>query len=290
MALPVISIVLPTFNGSRYLEESVESCLNQSFTDWELIIVDDASDDSTPQIIDKYVAKDCRIRSVRHASNRKLPAALNTGFNLARGTFFTWTSDDNCYKPDALEVMITALSKDVTAAGVYAAYELIDEQGEWLASEPTVDQKYLVLGNFVGPCFLYTRQIAEKIGCYDEELFLVEDYDYWLRVSHSNRMVPLKDSLYLYRAHCRSLTALKQHEISKLHADLLMRNLPGIEWLSPKQMLAGWLTVASILVQEREWKMAINTFVKAFNISPVLSFYYLIKIKVSDRSVLASLV
>ncbi|MDU0457377.1 MAG: glycosyltransferase family 2 protein [Geobacteraceae bacterium] len=290
MALPVISIVLPTFNGSRYLEESVESCLNQSFTNWELIIVDDASNDSTPQIIDKYIAKDCRIRSVRHVSNRKLPAALNTGFNLARGTYFTWTSDDNCYKPNALEVMITALSKDVTAAGVYAAYELIDEHGKWLASESAVDQKHLVLGNFVGPCFLYSRSIAEKIGCYDEELFLVEDYDYWLRVSRSNRMIPLKDSLYIYRTHSRSLTALKQREISKLHAVLLIRNLPCIKWLSPKQMLAGWLSVASILVQESEWKLAITTFVKAFKISPVLSFYYLIKIKLSDRSVLSELV
>src|SRR5690606_22425727 len=106
---PFVSIVLPTYNGARYLAQSIESCINQTYTQWELIIVDDASTDDTPAIISHYVQLDSRIRTVRHSTNRKLPAALNTGFDMARGEYFTWTSDDNYYRPEALGVMVAFL-------------------------------------------------------------------------------------------------------------------------------------------------------------------------------------
>lgn len=69
----LVSIVLPTHNGSRYLDESIRSCLDQTYANWELIIVDDHSADLTPEIIARYESLDSRIRSVRHATNRKLP-------------------------------------------------------------------------------------------------------------------------------------------------------------------------------------------------------------------------
>ena len=106
---PLVSIVLPTYNGYRFLEKSICSILNQSHSNWELIIVDDASTDESPEIIDKYVLADKRIRSIRHETNRKIPAALNTGFTQAEGVYLTWTSDDNCYKPDALVNMVDYL-------------------------------------------------------------------------------------------------------------------------------------------------------------------------------------
>ena len=69
---PVVSIVLPTYNGSRYLEEAVQSIVEQTLTDWELIIVDDCSTDETPQIVAQFVRQDPRIRGIRHAANRRL--------------------------------------------------------------------------------------------------------------------------------------------------------------------------------------------------------------------------
>ena len=93
---PLISIVLPSYNGARYVCESIDSCLRQSYHNWELIIVDDASTDDTPSIIAEYVARDHRIRSIRNAVNRRLPGSLNIGFADASVQFLTWTSDDNC--------------------------------------------------------------------------------------------------------------------------------------------------------------------------------------------------
>src|SRR6266508_190816 len=114
-----VSIVLPTYNGSRYLEESIDSCLKQTFEDIELIIVDDCSTDDTPQIVARY--RDPRLRVIRHETNRKLPAALNTGFAASKGTYLTWTSDDNRYAPNAIEVMMQALETSPEIGLVYAS-------------------------------------------------------------------------------------------------------------------------------------------------------------------------
>src|SRR6476660_8627759 len=110
---PNISVILPTHNGTRYLREAIESCLCQTHESWELIIVDDASTDDTPRIIADYAAGDGRIRTIRNARNLRLPASLNVGFSHARGKFLTWTSDDNCYRRQALGEMLAFLEENL---------------------------------------------------------------------------------------------------------------------------------------------------------------------------------
>src|SRR6266581_3781895 len=84
MLQPAISIVLPTYNGSKYIRTSIESCLNQTFTDFELIIVNDCSIDNTASIIEEYAAKDGRIIIIHNAFNKKLPLSLNTVYDIAK--------------------------------------------------------------------------------------------------------------------------------------------------------------------------------------------------------------
>ena len=83
--MPQISIVLPTFNGEAYLAESIESILSQSFEDFELIIVNDCSTDRTAEIIEQYVKKDSRVKSIYNDVNQRLPKSLNIGFENASG-------------------------------------------------------------------------------------------------------------------------------------------------------------------------------------------------------------
>ena len=104
-----VSIVLPVYNGEQFLSLSIESVLSQTYQNWELIIVNDCSTDNSPAIMEKYVEKDPRIRIIHNAENQKLPESLNIGFRAARGDYFTWTSDDNMYKPDAIETMVSVL-------------------------------------------------------------------------------------------------------------------------------------------------------------------------------------
>ena len=107
--MPKVSIVLPTYNGEKYIKESIESILSQTLTDWELIIVNDCSKDTTASIISEYASEDDRIKIITNEQNQKLPESLNIGFRQACGEYLTWTSDDNMYKPQALKTMRNVL-------------------------------------------------------------------------------------------------------------------------------------------------------------------------------------
>ena len=101
-----MTIVLPTYNGDRYLGESIASCLGQTYSSLELLVVDDGSTSDIRGIVE--AAKDDRIRYIRHPENRGLSMALNTGFAASRGEYLTWTSDDNRYHPEAIARMVTS--------------------------------------------------------------------------------------------------------------------------------------------------------------------------------------
>ena len=106
---PKISVVLPTYNGEKWLPQSIESVLNQTYSNLELIIVDDNSKKKTADIIDEYKACDDRVKVITHNVNKKLPVSLNDGFSIAEGEYFTWTSDDNWYETTALEELLNYL-------------------------------------------------------------------------------------------------------------------------------------------------------------------------------------
>lgn len=123
------SIILPSYNGSRFLAQSINSVLDQSIDDWELILVDDCSTDNTWEIMQEYQKRfPNKVQCLHHETNRKLPAALNTGFAASKGKYLTWTSDDNTYNPDAIEQMMRFLDENSKIDLVYCDYLKINEQ------------------------------------------------------------------------------------------------------------------------------------------------------------------
>lgn len=223
-----VSIVLPVYNVSRYLRQSIESCLSQTYTNIELIIVDDASTDDTSKIIKSF--KDKRIICLRHNKNKGLPSALNTGFEKATGEYLTWTSDDNFYASEAIERMLRFL-REQNCLFVYADFSKFTENDPSKLTPinlPEIGE--LVNRNVVGACFLYSRKVRDIIGDFDVETFLAEDYDYWIRVSKKFKMCHLKERLYFFREHSNSLTSKRLREIRI--ADVLVKvknNLLDIE-------------------------------------------------------------
>jgi glycosyltransferase involved in cell wall biosynthesis len=202
--VPLVSIVLPTHNGAKYIKQAVESCLGQTYRNVELIIVDDASTDETHEIVSAFA--DPRITNIRNERNLKLPASLNVGFARARGEFLTWTSDDNYYASDAIGRMVAFLTAN-KADFVCCDYYRIDES---TPSAPVVVARVnpqALDNNGVGPCFLYSRMVYAAIGAYDPDTLLLEDYDYWLRVRRRFQMHRLPETLYYYRLHEKSLTS-----------------------------------------------------------------------------------
>jgi glycosyltransferase involved in cell wall biosynthesis len=216
-----VSIVLPTFNGEKYLRQSLESCLKQTYRNIEVIIVDDGSTDTTPQII--HSCEDNRIISIRHDRNRGLPHSLNCGFAAATGNYLTWTSDDNYFAEPALEKMVSFLKAN-NCCFVYCDYYMFDDGNpDALKIMQLPDICTLNKQNNIGPCFLYSRRVKESTGDYDPDTRLAEDYDYWLRVAKKFTMCHLPVPLYFYRLHATSLTSVFSREYEIKVVDILVR-------------------------------------------------------------------
>lgn len=241
---PLISIVLPTYNGSRFLAGSVESVRRQTYPHWELLLQDDCSTDGTPDLIARLAASDARIKPARNASNLRLPLSLNAGFARASGTFLTWTSDDNEYRPDALDAMRAVLEADPAVGLVYCDMTDIDDEGRvlgpWRAPEPTE----LGRVNAVGACFLYPRSVRDAVGDYDDRWRLMEDWEYWIRVAARFPIRPLHRDLYLYRRHGASLTATRTEEIQRMRMEMLAARLPELGSLPNRHRAEAYLRLA----------------------------------------------
>jgi Glycosyl transferase family 2 len=200
---PLVTIVLPTYNGVRFLEASIRSCLGQTYRNLELVVVDDGSTADIRAVVARF--PDSRVRYFRHEQNQGVAAGLNTGFENSRGRYLTWTSDDNFYAPGAIETLVAFLRKYPEVDFVYSQSHLIDEDGVVSGLLPLRPPATLQLNNFIGPCFLYKREVYAGVGEY-RRIFLAEDYDYWIRVAQRFRMQRLFRPLYYYRIHPDSLT------------------------------------------------------------------------------------
>lgn len=210
----LVSIVLPIYNGVSHMSAAIESILNQTYRNWELIIVNDCSTDNTLEVAKEYQKRDPRIYVISNEKNLKLPGTLNVGFSKARGEYYTWTSDDNMYKPDALAKLVKELNDDSSCLLVYSDYTNIDVFGKEIGPGDMKEPQYIVTGNIIGACFLYRAEVAKKIGEYDTNLFLAEDYDYWIRIYRIGKIKHLKERLYLYRRHKESLSETRKESVN----------------------------------------------------------------------------
>lgn len=221
----LISVVLPVYNGERYLRESIESIIAQSYQNWELLILDDCSTDNSADIAIEFTKKDSRIHYYKNETNLRLPRNLNKGFSLAKGSFLTWTSDDNRFKPEALKKMRQALVSN-RAQFVFASCRIIDSQGKEIEYIMVNDlsKKKLVGMNSVGACFMYTRKAYEQTGEYNPDLLYVEDFDYWQRLYARFGAVTVNEILYEYRWHDGALTSTMRKDVFNKNLETTLLN------------------------------------------------------------------
>lgn len=230
--MPKVSIIMPVYNGERFLKKSIESVLGQTFTDWELWFVDDCSSDSSPQIMDEYAAMDSRIHVIHNLQNQKLPRALNIGFEYASGEYWTWTSDDNIYESQAIENMVEYLDTHQNIGLVYTDMYFIDESEKILSEFKAPVDETCLLDDILGGCFMYRAECARTVGEYADDLFLGEDYDYCLRLRQVTQAARIPKFLYLYRYHSASLTLARHAEciralnkVQLKHLDYILQNI-----------------------------------------------------------------
>ena len=222
----LVSVVLPVYNQATFLRDAIRSVLNQSYPAFELIVVNDGSTDAVESVLDEF-ADHSQVRILVHERNLGLPQALNSGFQYARGEFWTWTSADNLMLPEQLERHVAFLRRHPDVVMVYSDYLAIDDHGEPLR-DPTfrphnraprdapeirlphsTEQLHAIKDNFIGPCFMYRAWVGKVLGPYDVGLLGTEDYDYWLRMTSHFKVAHLgtDEILYKYRVHSNTLNA-----------------------------------------------------------------------------------
>ena len=222
----LVSIVLPVYNGEKYLQSSIDSVLNQTYSNLELIIMDDSSSDHTKDIALANVERDKRVSYYCNEHNLKLPNNLNRGFYLSKGDYLTWTSHDNLYKSEALEKMVNAIESS-GCQFAFASCRVINEAGDEIEYMMVHQNspKLIVGHDTVGACFLYTRALYETIGDYDDKCILVEDFDYWQRALSRFKAVPIEEILYYYRWHDGALTSTMNRSTFNFNLEkMLLKN------------------------------------------------------------------
>lgn len=187
---PEISVILPTFRrgDNGLFQKSVDSLLNQTFKNFELIIIDDASTDSTAEHIRNYMAKDPRVAVIRHQRNIGLPAvSQDEGFLRSRGAFYFYAFDDNEYDPAAMETLIGFLNEHPDLKAVYGASAFVLEDGSSsLIGDEDLDlDRQLTLNYIPNSPVLMRRELIDDVGFYDPHISMVRlcDWDLWCRIA-----------------------------------------------------------------------------------------------------------
>lgn len=210
-----VSIVLASYNRADLVAKAINSCLNQTYQNIELIIIDDCSTDNSVEVIKAFCQQDDRIKFIQNNVNQGLQKNLNVAFAAASGDYLTWTSDDNLFDQNAIELMANFLQQNPDIGLVYTDYTTIDAADKKIARIYQESPEYLQIRDCIGACFLYTREAMEKTGKYNEQILYVEDYEFFLRMGLVTKIAHIPESCYSYRVHPGALTQTKKQDIKK---------------------------------------------------------------------------
>lgn len=205
MANPTVSVVIPAYNAAIYLPKTIESILQQSFQDFEILVVNDGSTDDTVKHVSSFT--DCRVKLINQ-ENQGCATARNTGVLAAKGEYIAFLDSDDLWEPTKLEKQVQCLDKNPDFGLVYTWVDFSDREAKptgkvrKVFAEGNVFQEMLTC-NVVscGSVPLVRRECFDTIGLFDTDLWTAEDKDLWLRISTRYPFGLIKEPLVYYRQH-----------------------------------------------------------------------------------------
>ena len=291
MIKDLVSVVMPTYNDAKYLKAAIDDILNQTYSNFELIAVNDGSTDETTEILESYAKQDSRIR-VFHKENGGTGSALNHGFKQARGEFGTWVSSDDNKQPNYLEVLVDVLIKnrdiEFCCSTFYSAYlkkifkpfhfnhqtnkfqfcNGLSHDGV-LTDKVFVTDDWAKINNvqcFQGVCFLFTMRLKNKVGDYIE--VPGEDYHMTMLMGLNSRVAYVDsnlgthnnpiDSLSMQDRNCvleaNIVTKKLYSESKKWHLNRIPK-VASFYWGSQKMSFMRYMTIKSFRKHNPDWSV-----------------------------------
>jgi glycosyltransferase involved in cell wall biosynthesis len=214
---PLISVIMPAYNAQEHIKSAIESILNQTYRQFELIIVDDSSTDKTPYIIRAYAKKDKRIKVLRNTSKRNIAHVLNLGIDAARSNIIARMDADDIAVSRRLELQYKSLNMSPHIAVVGADVLIIDAVGNKIAMrkypETSKDLKKCLFrySPFAHPVVMFRKNMFEEVGKYNPKYSPTEDLDLWFRLGKKYEFSSVPQPLLLYRVYEKS----SSHKILK---------------------------------------------------------------------------
>jgi len=200
---PTVSVIIPTYNRAHLIGRAIKSVLNQTYHDFELIVVDDGSKDNTEEVVKRF--KDERIRYTRHDKNKGGGAARNTGIKIARGKFIAFLDSDDQWLPQKLEKQIVMFEKKsekigVIYTGLFFVNNVYKKICLWIPQKEGNISKDIIFKNYVGSLstVIIRRECFEKCGLFDESLPACQDWDIYIRLAKRCHFTFIKEPLVWY--------------------------------------------------------------------------------------------
>jgi len=277
--VPKVSVVIPTYNRSRFLRIAVRSVLNQTFQDFEIVIVDDASSDDTRAVVASL--GDARIKYVRHEQNRRIAGARNTGVSNSLGEYIAFLDDDDEWQPGKLEQQVRMLDVSAPTVGaVYTAFAQVNAaSGDVVGIVRPVKRGHILHAlcsrNWVGTAstVCLRRQCFEEVGLFDESVAFGEEYDMWIRMAHRFDFRYIDDVLVTYGLHAKRLSRHFGVMISGLERQL--EKYRSFFASDPVNHSRRYMTLGRLYCYSGEGRKGREAFWNAITLWPFALKYYL---------------
>lgn len=203
---PLVSIVTPTFNQSRYVRETIESVLCQDYPNIEYIVIDDGSTDDTQDVLAEYQGR----LICHHQANMGQARTLNRGWSEAKGEYLAYLSSDDTLAPHAISKLVAALEASPSAACVFPDADLIDDESRIVKRNVcrafSLEDLIVKQECYIGPGALFRASAYHKAGGWRSELKLAPDREFWMRLAATGHIIFLPQALAGYRLHPESIS------------------------------------------------------------------------------------
>lgn len=244
-----VSIIIPVYDGEKYIREAVYSALNQTYKDFEIIVIDDGSKDNTPNILETYGSK----IKWKSQENKGQASAINEGINMAEGKYLAYLDADDVCLPERFENQVKYLDEHPNVGLVYSDRHQINENGETqriIKSQPP--NNFVLLQNNYIPrsAVMHKKECLDEVGLFDESITGGDDWDMWIRISEKFEMGYIGKPLVKYRVHKKNISLIRPNRLDYCR----YTKMKGLEKTYERRERPFWLKF--ILTRAKiEWRI-----------------------------------
>ena len=225
MKKSLVSVIMSAYNAENFIADTIRSILDQTYGNWEFIIINDCSSDNTTQIVEQFSDNDPRIKLIHNKENLGLTRSLNIGIKHAEGEFIARLDADDTSEPLRLEKQVNFLSTHPHTVLVGSGAHLIDASGHKIGEMNVISRDSIIrrlmthVNLFTHSSILIRRGAIEDVGCYREKFRYTQDYDLILRLSDKYMLSNIPEPLIRWRTSGTSQT-MQHHTLQRIYADI----------------------------------------------------------------------